>query len=49
MVELINLDVIGYDRISSVPEPAPEPASLAMLGLGVLATAGYGWRRRKTA
>jgi hypothetical protein len=28
---------------------APEPASLTLLGLGVSALAGYGWRRRATA
>jgi hypothetical protein len=27
--------------------PAPEPASVVMLGLGVVGMAGYGWRRRK--
>ena len=28
-------------------EVVPEPASIALLGLGALALAGFGWRRRK--
>jgi hypothetical protein len=28
---------------------APEPATLTMLGIGIVGMAGYGWRRRKTA
>jgi hypothetical protein len=27
--------------------PAPEPASLTLLGLGVATVAGYAWRRRR--
>lgn len=38
-VELVNLDVIGYDRI--VPSAAvPEPATLSMLAAGALAFVG---------
>jgi hypothetical protein len=29
--------------------PAPEPASLTLLGLGALGLLGYGWRRRQAA
>jgi hypothetical protein len=28
---------------------APEPATLTMLGIGIVSMAGYGWRRRKPA
>ena len=35
----------NYAFINSVPEPA----SLSLLGIGMAAVAGYGWRRRKQA
>ncbi len=42
-VELVALDVIGYNRAM----PAPEPSTLASAGLAVLMGLGYTWRRRK--
>jgi hypothetical protein len=42
-----------YDALDSVSVEAvpnvPEPASLALLGIGIAAIAGYSWRRRKLA
>lgn len=35
--------------IAVVPIPAPEPASLALMGAGGLALAGLAWRRRRAA
>jgi hypothetical protein len=31
----------------SEADPTPEPASLALLGMGALGMAGYGWRKRR--
>ncbi len=46
-VELINLDVIGYNRIASVaPGAVPEPATLGMLAFGGVASLAYARRRR---
>jgi DNA-binding beta-propeller fold protein YncE len=46
--------VSGLDDLAPVvglgsPQTAPEPASLTLLGLGVVSLAGYSWRRRKVA
>jgi len=42
-VELTALDVIGYNRQGTIPEPT----SLTLLGAGMLIVSGYGWWRRK--
>jgi hypothetical protein len=34
---------------ANAPQAAPEPSSVALLGLGTLGLLGYGWRRRKQA
>jgi PEP-CTERM motif len=44
---------IGFDNITLGSAVAtsgtPEPASLALFGIGIAGLAGYGWRRRKMA
>jgi hypothetical protein len=42
--EFFELNGNGSD-----PPSAPEPASLALLGIGAVGVAGYAWRRRKNA
>jgi PEP-CTERM motif len=37
----------AYFKAETAAPATPEPASLTMLGLGVLGFAGYAWRRRK--
>jgi hypothetical protein len=43
--EVTALDAIGYNL--SGMSATPEPASLALLGIGIAGIAGYGWRKRK--
>jgi hypothetical protein len=42
----LNLDNLAFTPTTSA---VPEPASLTLLGLGVVGLAGYGWRRKRTA
>src|SRR6266403_774684 len=42
----VNNDVVGVDDVRYVPDPVPEPASLALLG-GALALAGLALRSRR--
>jgi hypothetical protein len=43
-------DYIAFDNITlGSASPAPEPASLTLLGLGACGLLGYGWRRNKAA
>lgn len=42
---------LALDDVSLTPSGAsatPEPASVALLGIGAMSLLGYGWRRRKT-
>lgn len=39
------LKVVGAETSLS---PTPEPTSMALLGIGIVGMAGYGWRRRRT-
>jgi PEP-CTERM motif len=39
----------GILHITFSPSSTPEPASVTLLGIGIVGLAGYGWRRRKQA
>lgn len=40
--------VLGAEFVLA-PAAVPEPGSFALLGMGIVGMAGYGWRRRKAA
>jgi hypothetical protein len=42
-----GLDAITFQPSGVVPSGVPEPSTLVLFGLGLLALAGYGWRRRQ--
>jgi len=42
-------DLAPLIGLGSAPVTAPEPATLALLGIGAAGLLGYGWRRRKPA
>jgi hypothetical protein len=46
-----SFDLVGANGTSFITEAvaAPEPASLALLGIGAVCSLGYGWRRRLRA
>jgi hypothetical protein len=51
-VLLTDLDGINYPAVLHLPQDvtaAPEPATLTLLGAGLLSLLGYGWRRRHAA
>jgi hypothetical protein len=37
---------MSLDSIAFSSDPAPEPSSLAILGIGLLSLVGYYWHRR---
>jgi hypothetical protein len=44
-----NHGIVDLDDIAFSTTPAPEPSSLAILGVGILSLFGYYWRRRNRA
>ena len=42
-----SLNAFAVDEIEVGSNAVPEPSSFALLGLGVVALCGYGWRKRK--
>src|SRR5205823_5370545 len=36
-----------YYTAATVADPAPEPATLTLLGIGIVSVAGCGWRRKR--
>jgi hypothetical protein len=51
-VEIASLGIPNFPsnitiQVLSDIDPVPEPASIALLGVGIAGIAGYGWRRRQ--
>ena len=48
--DTVTIDFPNGSEVNGVgPAATPEPATLTLLGMGILGMAGYGWRRRKAA